>query len=256
MAQFMISLFVMTATVGAAIAALMSANAARKNLQEQGESNKRAIMPFLVIENKSFQLEFKPHEVFFKLNWDTGNFDLKDGYLDIGSYLEIINISKGTAKDVKVKITIENVHNFIELLSREMKYPIHLTTKKHPAKRDSTALCLSGSITSDVNEFTFWDTMFNITNLPQQDIIFVGADGGKNQIRIPDSYMVLYNLYINSNLLNSKVSMPYLKVNIIYEDIIGSIYEQNLQIKPKNYNVKTGIVKNTKARIQLVVNKI
>lgn len=255
MAQFMISLFVMTATVGAAIAALMSANVAKNSLQEQGVSNKRAIMPFLVIENKSFQLEFKPNVAFFKLNWDTGNYDLKDGHLDIGSYLEIINISKGTAKDVKVNITIENVDNFIELLSKEMKYPIHFSTKKHPAKRDSTALCLSGSINDDGNELSFWDIMFKITNVPQQDIIFVGADGGKNQIRIPDSYMVLYNLYFNSNLFHSKDSMPYLKVNIIYEDIIGSIYEQNLQIKPKNYNVKTSLV-NTTARIQLVVDKV
>lgn len=57
------------------------------------------------------------------MNWDSGQYDLDDASSYMGTTLDLINISKGTAKNIKLKLSIDNLKSFIEeIIKRQTEW--------------------------------------------------------------------------------------------------------------------------------------
>lgn len=237
MAQFLITLFGMTGTVGAAIAAWQSADAAKKSLEEQSENNKRAIKPHIVIEEKKFELVFnKTNERCFDLNWDNLEHKLQDRYLTGGSFMDLVNISSGNARDIKVKTVIKGYKKFITQFNEHVG-EITIDEVDHEY-RDSQVIKL------DVKQegFTVFPSSsidFQINNFLDEELLFIKSDGGRNSVRIPDAFLVLFNIFFsNYEEIQLPVDQwPYLFFVITFKDITGTEYDVKYKVKLKNLTI-------------------
>ncbi|MFS0824803.1 hypothetical protein [Bacillus sp. 1P02SD] len=233
-ATFLVSLFTMIATVGAAFAALFSTNIAKNSLKEQSESNKRALEPLLVVESKEVNFILDTNYPPFLINWDTKEYDLSDSSTYYGSSLNLVNIGKGTAKNVSIDIHLENLHSFIEILSkRSVRSDFDLQICDHVILNNTKALMINGihftpSTKRLINE------LFRIENFDDQGFIFISREefNGTRKIKIPSVFLILYNLIIYLHPIPASFNeMPKLLIHIKYEDIVGTCFENRYSLQ-------------------------
>lgn len=256
MAEFMISLFAMCATVGAAIAALVSANVARASLREQSDNNKNAIKPFLAIDEKEFDLEFDSTKENYNLNWENGEHNLIDNTTFIGSYLDVVNISQGIAKNIKVKIVIDIKDSTIEKFNENLKGKgIRLSKRPYPKREDVQAINISGEL-NVVNGIKKFDRNYRLNCFPKQEFIFIGAEGDRKQLRLPAVFLVLHNLYVHYPQCIDFVELPSLLVTFNFEDIAGETYDLKYCVKSSSISIEERFNKNTCSKIRLAIKQI
>lgn len=186
----------MCASSAAAIAALVSANAAKNSLEEQGKNNKRAIMPFLVVDNKEHNLEFDLQKDYFNLNWDTGEYSLALDTTFLLPELEIVNISKGTAKNISVQTSIKYTNEFLTKLTDNSKEELQLLLDKAPENVDLEVLLIQQFIRNNGNLSPNFSGRYDLQNFINQDLVFIGADGDRKKLKY-QIHLWFYTIYIS-----------------------------------------------------------
>lgn len=254
-ATLLIDLFGMVGTVGAALAAGYSMNIAANTLIEQKENNKRALKPFIVIEGKDYSLEYKEDEPFFMLNWDSGTFDLSDGSMKVGSYINILNISNGIAKNIKINFEIENAYSFIkkmQLENNDKNLKVYIN-KHYSGKGKVDAIFFEYFLKTETEVKNYGAHPYVFEELQEQQYLVMtpSKDGSSYKIKIPSAYLAMYNLFFHLRVFSKvdKKDLPKLKIIINCQDITDEDYTFTYYFKPESYSRKSSIYENTKARI-------
>lgn len=240
--QFMISLFAMIATSGAAIAA-------KRSLVEQGLNSKRALTPLLVINNAEYSANFNSERRFSNLNWGDHNIIPVNNIDFSPQTLELINISKGTANNLIIEIELD----YSELLFGEL-------TKLNDENRIDVSI---GSDPFDENNelLYFIEHMYveksnslvpssagsyNLNRVPKQRFLFIGPEGDNKKIFIPKAFVAIYNLYFGSYKPIDVSLLPSLKIKLTYDDIVNTTYTSKyiLQLKAICRSIRSDQVDN------------
>lgn len=251
-ASLLISLFGMTGTVSAAIAALISSNVAKKSLIEQKENNDKAYKPFLVLEGEEYNFELKPGNPYDKLDWTTKQYDLKKNKTSY-SFIKLLNINEGVARNIKVNLSIENVRPLLKKLMEkrdedEIK-ELDFYIGKHNIFPDQTALYVNGIYKADTYE-TQANNIYQIDKLPGEKFVYLpNVNHGFERIKTPEGFIALLNLYFHSDVFESVDLLPRLNISISCEDISGKKINFNYLYRIKNYNHVSSIHHNDKVRI-------
>lgn len=239
-ATILISLFGMVGTVGAAIAAMQSSSIASKTLKEQTNNNKTLLKPFIVVEEKEFEFSVHDNEPFYLLNWDTGDFNLKDSSNSIGIDLNVLNLSKGIAKNVKVNFEMDNYQTFISKLIESNNYDnFTFSIDDHRFLKETSALYLKGEFSNETRKKRL-NNVFRLENFPTQKFIFLPefVNGQTNKVQFPPVFFVLYNLYFRLDPSINFDEYLNLKIRIECQDVVGNDYTFNYIYRIKRYNVK------------------
>lgn len=225
----MVHLFAMVGTVAAAIAALSNSKIAKDTLEEQSQNNKMALKPFIVIRSKEINLSVKSQHIPHLVNWDTGLFDLNRRTVESNSYIEVVNLSNGIAKNVKIAVSLENIADF---LNSEIDNPgpydfIKIEKRKNTNRINQDVIYLEYSIKGRPG----FDT-FEIDILPETNHLFIESYtlGSAVMLKIPRVFMFLYNLYFILPSYRTKKIAPELKIDIQCEDLIGTPYSFSYRV--------------------------
>jgi hypothetical protein len=257
--ELLIALFGMIGTVGAAIAAMFSVRTAEKTLLEQASNNKRALKPFIAVEGNRYELEYNESELFINLDWDSQEHTLSDNSTSIGTNLNIINISNGNAKNVKVKFSFEGLDNFIKIINEPLRKGINLYgyVGNHRFKANKNALYIDFDVETKKAKFQ-GSKLLEIEDFQEQSFIVLAANekGNKNKIRIPSAYIALYNAYFYLSNFRNENELLKLIIDIKCEDIIGDKYNFKYIFKPKSYTVSRSIDKDTNGKVEFEIIEI
>ncbi|MBL3645588.1 hypothetical protein JMN23_24885 [Bacillus sp. RHFB] len=243
--QFLISLIATLASIGASISAIINARTARRNLAEVLENNKRTLRPHLIIKPKEVDLLYNQTDAPHMLNWDTHTYDLRgeDNYTSSTSsvsYLELVNLTNGIAKNVKININLNNERTLINMIERRSNYPeapyLMLQLSKELNKWASPFESLfvnyvtENIINGAIEHFNFEPT--------SKQFVAVEKDNDYKVV-IPDTFMVMFNIYFSYKEYFPPEKRPYLDILIELEDIVGNKYKHHYLFKIQDYNIKT-----------------
>lgn len=244
-------------TVSAAIAAMNSTYLAKRSFSEQKTSNLRALKPLIITRSKEINITFDPKIQPFLLDWDSGTTLSNIN----GSFIELANISHGVAKDVVIKMELKNCQKFIDNDFKDIDPFKFLRIKKgkHIIKKDVDCIIIDSDLIYKGYGLRANNCMYPIEKLPDQHIIAIeGSDKSQtNKIKIPDAFLVMFNLifYLNGLGLNVK-DYPTLQVTIQCQDLIGNDYEYVYQYYVESVNVKTSVKENKKVHCLFNVKQI
>jgi hypothetical protein len=234
-AEILITLFGMVATVGAAIAAMISANAAKKSadlsskqLEEMKQQRYDMNRPDVFIASKSIYLKYNPSKGY-------GNF-IED---EKQPELIISNVGQGHAKNINIRWELD-ISKHIQFI-RTFSFGI---SKVHRYIDDSELYTENGVSFIE-------DDM--LANTP------VYLKGNEYSLKIPSSYLEILSLLMHlfqEEQLDSSV-IPSLKLEMEFNDIYNNRNRKRFEISPRIANqtscTSDGKLSDYKIQINLIV---
>ncbi|MGW6380915.1 hypothetical protein [Peribacillus butanolivorans] len=248
--QFVISLLALLASLGASTSAIINAMTARRNLAEVLENNKRTLRPHLIIKPKEVDLLYNKTDAPHMLNWDTHTYDLigeadYESFINSVSNLELVNLTNGVAKNVKINIKLNNERTLINLIERRLDYPeapyLKLKLSKELIEWASKLESLFVHYETE-NKINGAIVPYNFEPTSKRSVAV--EKGNVYKVVIPEAFVVMFNIYFTFKEYIYPEDLPYLDILIELEDIIGSKYQYEYLFKIENYNLTRATDKN------------
>lgn len=230
------------ATFAAASAAAWAAWTAKNSLLEQSAANERAVKPYLILQDKSYQVDISSRQHPFMFNWDSGEKLKRSIKKEFNSYLQIHNISDGIAKKVVVKTSVKNYLPFLEKINslETTSNGMKLTSKT--LEDGALMLNINGEVKTRDYKFNEYDNMFYLGESTQRFTALGIKKEEKTLIKVPQAFMILINFYISKEFrINESISLPYLEVDISCESIQEKEYNFKYCIQIASYHINENI---------------
>ncbi|MEI3607088.1 hypothetical protein SPD48_15425 [Pseudogracilibacillus sp. SE30717A] len=232
---FLISLFGMTGTVGAAIAALLSADIAKKSLQRQEEHFNKSLEPLIVPKAMTYARKVNFDNVnFIYNNWNetkSGNFNLR--YEDVE--IPLLNLSNGIAKDIKIKSEVIKYDELIKVIQNTKLKSFDILDIKFIDEYNKKGFLINAQ-----NKISGLYEDHPIELFSEQEILYLTNKGDNLSVKIPKSFVVFQNLYIYLSYIEKTPNLmaPMLVFTIDYKDIAGNSYTAKYTMKVNKITIK------------------
>ncbi len=235
-ALFLVSLFVMVGTVGAAIAALSSTAIARKSLERQEEQYKKTLEPLIVPKAMTYARKVNFDIVSFIYN----NFseakpeDFRFKYK--GEEVPLLNLSNGIAKDIKIKSEVIKYDGLVKAIKDIDLKKFNILNMRIIDELNKKKLLINAE-----NEISNFGERQPIELFSEQEIIYLTNKVEDFKVIIPKSFVIFQNLYNYLSFIERvpNLTAPMLVFTINYKDIASNSYTAKYTMEINKIAIKT-----------------